>query len=462
MRLSMSMAQTVELLFRIDSGACPTASEREMLNCCQELILSDEKLRAIPKSLGMLENLQRLFVLSPYISSFPENLVLPSRLTYISVSCQGITAFPECVTRLPLLKTLLFRDTGIAELPKTIGNLTQLDTLVLSGTGIRELPEELCSLPRLRILDLSNTPLHRLPEHIGQLRALRVLNVERTQVEVLPESLGQIRGLQKLYMSLTPVSAIPDSMDVGKLPIKEAFDGDSPGIYAAHTELISKLPSSGRTETGAEKTNPGRPQGKSESARHSPAETDGESVGRPTVFLSYNWSNMEFVDQLEQALAPYARVLRDKTSVAPWESLSLFMQSIRKADYVVLVISPAYLRSRACLYEVSQLMQEPDWRTKALFVVMEGSSIYSPAGRAEYIRHWQSMAEALETTIKALPPSATAELNSDLRTTATIRDYIGGFLGAAADSCNPNPAEAIREVVERVQSKRVSGYEQCN
>lgn len=454
MRLSMSMHQIIELLIRIDNGYCPTPSEIEMLHFCQELIISDENLRTIPKSIGLLENLQRLFVLSPYISSFSEGIILPVRLTYISVSCQEIMVFPECITKLKSLKTLIFRNTGIAEIPKTIENLILLDTLVLSGTRIRELPEEICNLAQLRILDLSNTSIHLLPEYIGQLRSLRVLNIERTQVGFLPESIGQIEGLQKIYMSLTPISAVPNSIDFSKLPIKGMLDGDSPGIYAAYTVLFSKLSPLGMIENCAGYINDTCTHEKSEPIFQDVLKTDGTSIKQPTVFISYNWSNMVFVNQLEQSLSPYAHVLRDKTSVAPWESLSLFMQSIRKTDYIVLVISAAYLQSRACLFEVSHLMQEPDWRAKSLFVVMEDSSIYSPAGRAAYIQFWQDRAEELELTIKSLSPSATTELNSDLRATTTIRDYIGMFLGIVSDSCNPNPAEATKEVVEKIKSNK--------
>lgn len=110
-------------------------------------------------------------------------------------------------------------------------------------------------------------------------------------------------------------------------------------------------------------------------------ETEGvphiQGKERPTVFISYNQdSSREFVDSLQKQLQSCATVIRDKTSMKEWESFADFMKSIRKQDFVVLVITPEYLKSMACMYEVSELLKDEDWREKVMFAVID-SSIYS-------------------------------------------------------------------------------------
>ena len=92
---------------------------------------------------------------------------------------------------------------------------------------------------------------------------------------------------------------------------------------------------------------------------------------KPTVFISYNWNSALIAEEIENKLIPYAEIKRDKTSVRPWGDLQTFMSSIRDQDFAVLIISDAYLKSDACLFEVMELMKERRWDDRVMYVVTD-------------------------------------------------------------------------------------------
>lgn len=172
----------------------------------------------------------------------------------------------------------------------------------------------------------------------------------------------------------------------------------------------------------------------------------------PSVFISYNWNNDKTAASIENALNGKAIVKRDKNDISVWDSISVFMKSIKKQDFVVLVISDHYLKSMACMFEVMELMKVDDWNTKSMYVVLEDAHFYKSIDRAAYIKYWTDQCTELEAQISHLPPSSTSELNADLRKASEIRDYIGQFLTIVADTSNPDVNIAIQWIVSRVEN----------
>lgn len=175
--------------------------------------------------------------------------------------------------------------------------------------------------------------------------------------------------------------------------------------------------------------------------------------GTPTVFISYNWSNSDFVDEIEISLTGKAEVQRDKSGIKSWGSITDFMKSIRQQDFAILVISDAYLKSSACLYEVVQLMKDDGWNDKTMHVVLDDAkSIYEALGQADYIKYWDEKCESLKQKITGLPPAATTKLNEELNKSNTILLRIGDFMSKVADANNPPLNKVIAEIQKRVMA----------
>lgn len=173
----------------------------------------------------------------------------------------------------------------------------------------------------------------------------------------------------------------------------------------------------------------------------------------PTVFVSYNEASAtDFVKELKRQTAGQCRLSIYTDDLAAWEKLSDFMKTIRTKDFAVLVITDQYLKSEACLYEITELMKDDNWRSKTMFCVLD-SSIYNLDNHFEYIHYWEEKACNLDKRIDTIPNSASAEQNTRLRRLRNVTDNIGAFLKEVSDAKNPTQYTAIAEILKRIAVK---------
>lgn len=171
----------------------------------------------------------------------------------------------------------------------------------------------------------------------------------------------------------------------------------------------------------------------------------------PTVFISYNWANSDFVDKMEISLAEVCNVKRDKNAIEDWGSITSFMNTIRKQDFAVLVITDGYLKSTACIYEVIQLMKNENWDRNTMYVVMNDAKIiYNVTEQLKYIKYWTDYYESLSQMIRELPPESTCSQSEELKKASIIKSGIGEFLSKVADSNNPSVDEVISKIKHRI------------
>lgn len=178
---------------------------------------------------------------------------------------------------------------------------------------------------------------------------------------------------------------------------------------------------------------------------------------KPTVFISYNWdSSSSFVDDLQTALEPCANTLRDTTSLEDWESFSNFMKSIRKQDFVVMVITPSYLKSEACMNEVCELLKDDDWLEKAMFVVLD-NSIYSQ-DVSEYLKYWQQRQADIEAEAEGLTLQNKGSASDKVNRIIAIQQCLRPFYSAVCDAKNPKPWMAIQSILQRIRFDAVADF----
>lgn len=171
----------------------------------------------------------------------------------------------------------------------------------------------------------------------------------------------------------------------------------------------------------------------------------------PSVFVSYNHGSSDFVDDMIKSLTGICNVKRDKDKIGDWKSISDFMRSIRKEDFAILVITDKYLRSTACLYEVTQLMKDENWDKNTMYVVMEDAQIiYDTVEQPQYIKYWVDYCEKLSEAIKGLPPEAIYKQSEELKKATIIKNDIGEFLNKVADANNPPINNVISSIKKRI------------
>lgn len=136
------------------------------------------------------------------------------------------------------------------------------------------------------------------------------------------------------------------------------------------------------------------------------------------LFLSYCQRDSAIADLVDSAisqrLSRFVTVARDIRDVKYRESFRKFMESIGQRDFVVMIVSDHYLKSRNCLYEVVEVMRNRDYAEKLLFIVLSdadgryygdeavanvGAKVYDHRGHASYILHWQKRYDAQKRQI---------------------------------------------------------------
>jgi internalin A len=151
--------------------------------------LSSLGLKELPEAIGVLAQLQILYLFN-----------------------NQLTKLPTAIGQLAQLRELWLNNNQLRALPASIDQLTQLQRLVLSGNRLSKLPASINQLGQLEILSLYNNKLTALPESIGQLTQLKELYVYNNQLTILPESIGQLEKFQRIDLSQNKLTALPESI----------------------------------------------------------------------------------------------------------------------------------------------------------------------------------------------------------------------------------------------------------
>jgi len=150
-------------------------------------------------------------------------------------------------------------------------------------------------------------------------------------------------------------------------------------------------------------------------------EEDKLKENRTTMFLSYSKYDSSLADLIEPYLEKLigidiniSRYIRD---VGYRESFKAFMDTIGLHDYVIMIISENYLKSKNCMYEALEVFKSPNYQHKLLFIIVDEkdkilykpiprvkveADIYDIEGRVKYIKYWENCIETTEKIIKEI------------------------------------------------------------
>lgn len=95
-------------------------------------------------------------------------------------------------------------------------------------------------------------------------------------------------------------------------------------------------------------------------------------IKQVNIFISYNHLVKELADVIENDLISQfsfrLKINRD-TQLKYRDSIEDFMRSIKQNDIIVSLVSNTYLKSEACMYEISELMKDDNYTDKLAFIV---------------------------------------------------------------------------------------------
>lgn len=153
------------------------------------------------------------------------------------------------------------------------------------------------------------------------------------------------------------------------------------------------------------------------------------------LFLSYSWSNKDIADELDQDWSQLGlTIVRDIRDLEFKQNLKSFMKGITKTDYVIILISGDYLKSKNCMFEALELITDDKFKDKVLPIVINDAKIYSTSFRIELIHYWENQAKELQDKIREIPTlSATPNLLKELKEIESIRNEIDEFINSISN-----------------------------
>ena len=191
------------------------------------------------------------------------------------------------------------------------------------------------------------------------------------------------------------------------------------------------------------------------------------------IFLSYCHHDSDLADIICNKLSVYSfiKISRYTTAVPYKGSFKAFMDTLGTHDKVIMIISDQYLKSRACMYEVGQLITLSNFKNKIMFVVCSNNDkqyykfspkedieakIYDPHERNKYIIYWELQCKLLKEDLDIIEDECakieTLEIIREIK--RIISSDIGLFMKYIADAngisfsnlCDHNFAEFINEL----------------
>ncbi|MGX4585340.1 TIR domain-containing protein [Paenibacillus chitinolyticus] len=169
---------------------------------------------------------------------------------------------------------------------------------------------------------------------------------------------------------------------------------------------------------------------------------DGEllEMKTKTVFLSYCHADADLANIIEESLNKHndINVSRDINITQYRDDLDEFMQTIRNHDFVVSIVTSKYLKSINCMYEITELMKDNNFKDKLLFIIVNKddakyykqqniyenfeSGIYDFEKRLSYITYWNDKGKEMENSLKKadLPSEMIAEFALEKRKLVSV------------------------------------------
>ena len=165
-------------------------------------------------------------------------------------------------------------------------------------------------------------------------------------------------------------------------------------------------------------------------------------TSRQTLFISYNWSDGNFyADEIERLLRNDFIVKRDKTSLAPNDSILEFMAKIADCENVVIILTEKYTHSVNCMLEVANLLKNDDWQLKTNILVID-STLYDDKKLLELGEYWREQKDLLEQKkTKLILPESYEYL-------VEICDCLEDFFRAVKRRNNPSQISIVSTIKE--------------
>jgi len=156
----------------------------------------------------------------------------------------------------------------------------------------------------------------------------------------------------------------------------------------------------------------------------------------PEVFVSYKWGGAAdaLVDRMESGLSARGLLFRrDRNELRYRDPIQQFMRRLGGSRAVIVVLDDAYLRSRNCMFELTEIADRTEFAKVVFPVVLGDANIFDPVGRVAYVRHWEEKRAELESAMRGVGLENLQGIREDLDLYEKIRNTIARITDVLAD-----------------------------
>jgi MinD-like ATPase involved in chromosome partitioning or flagellar assembly len=156
-----------------------------------------------------------------------------------------------------------------------------------------------------------------------------------------------------------------------------------------------------------------------------------------SVFISYAWggNQEEVVNQIDQSLQKRGiKVVRDKRDLGYKSSIKEFIERLGQNNCVIVIISDKYLRSKKCMYELVEIIENKQFANRVFPIVLSDANIFDPVARLDYVEYWNLEKAKLNERIKMLSDVSNLQgINEELNNLDRFREAISGLTSILKD-----------------------------
>ncbi len=168
------------------------------------------------------------------------------------------------------------------------------------------------------------------------------------------------------------------------------------------------------------------------------------SNSKPEIFISYAWGSDDtkqdklrsaFNEQLFALLRDRKfNLVLDRDALTYKSSISSFMKRIGAGNFIIVVLSDKYLKSKYCMYELLTITKANDFKERIFPVVLADVKIDDPIEKLEYHEYWDGEAKKLNKKLKQVDDlSYIGPIQEELKEYAEYKRMIAEFLTITAD-----------------------------
>lgn len=383
------------------------------------LSLIELDLKEIPIEIFALSNLKKLVLFGNKLEFLSEGFEKLSCLESIYLGMNHFEKFPFVLTRLTNLKCLHIGANYIQEIPKEISILDKLEDLSLTNNQLSSIPDSFYKMKYLRALNISYNKLETIPDSFENLIQLEKLDLRHNHLKCFPNVLLCLKSLSFVRLEFNDITELPSKLLEMKLPIIWASNSDNNGFFLGNNPI--NIPPIKIIRKGIKSIQ---------------TYFDNEFMKKnmPKIFVSYSHNDTEVIDKIELSFKKYnITLIRDIRDVKYRKSFTEFMKNIRTTDYVLMILSDSFLKSRYCMFEVVETMKDMKFENRILPIVLDNTNIYSEVDKIKYLKYWKNEMDNIEAELHELDTIDKGSSIQSLKKFKEILMNIGEFINFITD-----------------------------